>query len=67
MLPQSCPTNGVHFRESFIDAYRDSIINCITLHNVWLKDNLVLFRYAKFREVLNKQFLDDLKRVDLVI
>ncbi len=43
--------------ERYVDAYRDTIKECIQLHHVWLKNNNEnLFTYPKFRKVLKKKF-----------
>ena len=54
--------------ESFMNAYHDTIADCIRLHHVWLRDNKDrLFTYSKFRHVLRTKFGDELKQVSLEI
>lgn len=51
---------------SFIGSYHDTIRDCIDLHHSWLKDNKdKLFVYHKFRNVLERKFAEELRRVGL--
>lgn len=60
------PWPRVEILESFVDAYSDTIRDCIRLHHAWLKDNKDrLFTYGKFRSELRKRFGDDLQKVGL--
>lgn len=52
--------------ESFVEAYRDTIADCIKLHHAWLRDNKDrLFTYNKFRHVLRTKFGEELKQASL--
>ena len=52
--------------EKFVNAYHDTIVDCLSLHHIWLGDNKdKLFNYSKFRKVLRKRFKKELKQVSL--
>lgn len=50
--------------EPFVDAYSDTIRECIRLHHAWLEDNLdSLFTYKKFRQELSQKFASELATI----
>jgi len=52
--------------ETFVDAYSDTIRDCIRLHHPWLNDNIeTLFTYRKFRRHLTRKFPQELAAVRL--
>ena len=63
--------NDYHFEqwlgiERFVDAYSDTIIDCIDVHHTWLRENKeTLFNYRKFRQELPRKFQHKLSAVSL--
>ena len=63
--------NDYHFErwfgmEPFVDAYSDTINDCIDVHHAWLQENKeTLFNYRKFRRELPRKFQQKLTAVGL--
>jgi hypothetical protein len=60
------PFERCMLRETFLDAYADTIKDCIAIHHCWLNDNLdTLFTYRKFHKYLVRKFPHELAAVNL--